>query len=163
MSKLNRKQKIGLGIAALLGLCCCGGGISSAFDDDTKPVSAPNSSTPPAIGRLIDGDTTPTPAVGETSADATTAPPVPTPTPTRTVKPATKPAPTKTTAPKPKTTTVKPKPKPTTAKPSTPSVRQGVHPGAFCAPEGARGVTSKGTPMRCTRKAGEERARWRAA
>ena len=38
-----------------------------------------------------------------------------------------------------------------------------VHPGAFCAPEGATGRTTKGTPMRCTRKAGETQPRWRSA
>jgi hypothetical protein len=38
-----------------------------------------------------------------------------------------------------------------------------VHPGAFCSPEGAYGYTSAGTRMRCTYKAGDSRARWRAA
>jgi hypothetical protein len=39
----------------------------------------------------------------------------------------------------------------------------GVHPGAFCSPEGATGVTSAGTPMVCSTKPGESRARWRSA
>ena len=53
----------------------------------------------------------------------------------------------------------------TAARPATryPFPPAGVHPGAFCSPEGAYGRTVKGTLMRCTRKAGEERARWRAA
>ncbi|MFE3313526.1 hypothetical protein ACFXMF_31690 [Embleya sp. NPDC059213] len=38
-----------------------------------------------------------------------------------------------------------------------------VHPGAFCAPVGARGTTVKGTAMICSNKAGDIRARWRAA
>jgi hypothetical protein len=38
-----------------------------------------------------------------------------------------------------------------------------VHPGAYCAPEGATGRTAKGTLMRCTLKDGEARARWRRA
>jgi hypothetical protein len=38
-----------------------------------------------------------------------------------------------------------------------------VTPGAFCSPVGATGVTKAGTRMRCTLKAGEDRARWRAA
>jgi hypothetical protein len=39
----------------------------------------------------------------------------------------------------------------------------GVHPGAFCSPEGATGVTSAGTPMVCSTKPGDSRARWRSA
>lgn len=59
-----------------------------------------------------------------------------------------------------------PKPSPTPSpksSSSTPAPIQGVHPGAFCSPEGALGYTSKGTLMRCTFKAGDTRARWRAA
>jgi hypothetical protein len=54
----------------------------------------------------------------------------------------------------------KPKPKP---KPKKPSVRQGVHPGAFCSPGGALGMTKKGKLMRCTSTATDDRNRWRAA
>jgi hypothetical protein len=46
---------------------------------------------------------------------------------------------------------------------STSDVVRGVHPGAFCAPAGARGYTPSGTPMTCSRKAGDSRARWRRA
>ncbi|MRH28108.1 DUF1524 domain-containing protein [Microbacterium sp. SYP-A9085] len=49
---------------------------------------------------------------------------------------------------------------PAPSKPAAPLV---VHPGAYCAPVGAHGVTSKGTPMACTLKSGEARARWRAS
>jgi hypothetical protein len=78
--------------------------------------------------------------------------------PAVTAKPAAKPAANPT--PRPKPTTKRPVVKATT---KGPSGEQGVHPGAFCSPEGATGRTSKGTAMRCTRKAGEDRARWRAA
>ncbi|BEL04407.1 hypothetical protein Q0Z83_025980 [Actinoplanes sichuanensis] len=40
---------------------------------------------------------------------------------------------------------------------------KGVHPGAFCTPEGARGYTSAGTLMKCSYKSGDNRARWRRA
>ena len=66
-------------------------------------------------------------------------------------------------APKP---TPKPSPKPSPSpspKPAAPSPIQGVHPGSFCSPEGALGYTNQGTLMRCTFKAGDTRARWRAA
>jgi hypothetical protein len=45
----------------------------------------------------------------------------------------------------------------------TPSPTQGVfvHPGAFCSLVGATGVTVDGTPMVCSFKAGDNRARWR--
>jgi hypothetical protein len=91
--------------------------------------------------------TVPAPAVttAEPPAKATTSR---TSTKPATKKPSTKPA------------TRKPSPKPT-SKP--PSGQLGVHPGAFCSPEGGIGYTSKGTRMRCTRKAGEDQARWRAA
>lgn len=36
-----------------------------------------------------------------------------------------------------------------------------VHPGAFCAPEGAQGVTDAGTPMTCKTSATDSRDRWR--
>lgn len=36
-----------------------------------------------------------------------------------------------------------------------------VHPGAFCAPEGAHGVTSAGTPMTCKTSTSDFRDRWR--
>ena len=54
-----------------------------------------------------------------------------------------------------------PKRKPIPARPK-PKVKV-VHPGAFCSPVGAKGRTSKGTPMKCSRKAGDPRARWRKA
>lgn len=84
-------------------------------------------------------------------------PPVPKPAPAPAQVPAPQPAPVS--AP-----VSAPKPSPTPSPgPSAPSPRQGVHPGAFCSPEGALGYTSAGTLMRCSFKAGDIRARWRAA
>lgn len=70
-------------------------------------------------------------------------------------------APTHKSATKPKAAT-KPKPKPK-PKPKAPAVRSGVHPGAFCSPEGALGRTSKGTLMQCKPSATDDRNRWRKA
>jgi Protein of unknown function (DUF1524) len=53
-----------------------------------------------------------------------------------------------------------PAPKPTPA--PAPAPAGVVHPGAFCSPQGATGVTSAGTPMVCTSTATDSRARWRA-
>lgn len=50
-----------------------------------------------------------------------------------------------------------------TKAPQRPGVTNPVHPGAFCAPEGAMGRTKAGTAMRCSTKAGDSRARWRRA
>ncbi|MEU8334717.1 hypothetical protein [Micromonospora tulbaghiae] len=132
-------------LAALLALTACG--------SSPQPAAQPIATNIPSSV-----ETSPTPAELEATAATIEASPT-------TAKPATKPTPTKTrtTAPSrkpaPKATTVKPKP--TTAKP--PSGQQGVHPGAFCTPVGAIGYTSKGTKMRCTKKDGDIRARWRAA
>lgn len=46
---------------------------------------------------------------------------------------------------------------------AAPSVQQGVSPGAFCSPGGARGVTNTGVAMSCTTTAADSRNRWRAA
>ncbi len=57
-------------------------------------------------------------------------------------------------------------PVPPPAPASAPRAQSGpnvVHPGAFCAPEGATGVTDRGTPMVCgTTAASPDRARWHA-
>jgi micrococcal nuclease len=52
-----------------------------------------------------------------------------------------------------------PPPAPTTAAPAPPSGT--VHPGSFCRPQGARGVTTRGTPMVCA-PARDGRLRWRS-
>lgn len=57
---------------------------------------------------------------------------------------------------------------PTEHRPTAPQGRRStaprrvVHPGAFCSAVGATGVTSKGTPMVCSTKPGDDRARWRS-
>lgn len=38
-----------------------------------------------------------------------------------------------------------------------------VSPGSYCRTEGSTGVTEKGTKMVCSKKAGQDRARWRSA
>jgi hypothetical protein len=74
--------------------------------------------------------------------------------------------------PKPATTTVKAAPKPapkpakttakTTVKKTTaPKTTLTVHPGSFCSPLGATGVTTKGTPMVCKTTETDSKARWR--
>ena len=52
-----------------------------------------------------------------------------------------------------------PVPVPTTAAPGAPIV----HPGAFCSPPGAKGVTSKGTAMTCKLDSTGQRYRWSKA
>jgi hypothetical protein len=59
-------------------------------------------------------------------------------------------------------TTSSPAPPPQPSPPST-SSSPVVHPGAFCAPEGARGVTDRGTPMTCKPSATDSRNRWRSS
>lgn len=54
-------------------------------------------------------------------------------------------------------------PTPEAASPPAPGRPTVVRPGAFCAPQGARAATSRGTSMRCSTRAGDVRARWRAA
>jgi hypothetical protein len=77
------------------------------------------------------------------------------------------------TTPKPKTSTThraavthratpthRPTPRPTHRATPKPAPARVVHPGAYCSPGGATGVTAKGTPMECK---GPGRNRWRAA
>ena len=81
---------------------------------------------------------------------------VPTPKEAAPAKPAApKPAPAKPAPPKPAP------PKPAPPKPAPPAAPVSVHPGAFCTPLGATGVTSTGRHMRCTSPDGKQ-ARWRA-
>jgi hypothetical protein len=75
------------------------------------------------------------------------------PSPTNLASPA---APSSTSAPP---TTPAPAPVPTTAAPNV----RAVHPGAFCSPPGAAGVTSAGTPMTCKLDSTGQRYRWSSA
>lgn len=81
----------------------------------------------------------------------------PTPKPAQKPAPQPTPAPAQKLAPQPKPAQ-KPAPEPEPAEKSSARV---VHPGAFCSPLGAGGITSKGTLMRCSLKTGDSRARWR--
>ncbi|MCU1488233.1 MAG: hypothetical protein JWN67_4979 [Actinomycetia bacterium] len=98
---------------------------------------------------LAVGDQTPKPTTTTTSVK-------PKPTTTTTTVPATT-----TTSTAPTTTTTRP---PSTTTTTSPAVTdQVVTPGAFCAPAGATGHTSAGTPMVCKSTATDSRNRWRAA
>lgn len=121
-------------------------------------------------GSTAKPDAQPLGPAGSASASPSPSPsssPSPSPSPSAsavvTAAPASVPA---TAAPAPKTTAAtKPTTKPAAPKTTAPAGGGGniVHAGAFCSPEGATGHTSTGKLMRCTRKAGEDRARWRAA
>jgi hypothetical protein len=150
--KRSTTKAVLLSVLAVLVLCCGGSWIIGTVTGHDKPGSKtaqPLLVFPSAQAAAPD-------AVAASVVPATTSA-APAPTPTRTTA-----APKKTASPKPKPapTTRKPTPKP---KPTTVSAQSGVRPGAFCAPEGALGTTVKGTLMRCTLKAGEDRARWRKA
>jgi outer membrane biosynthesis protein TonB len=144
----------------LLGLAVVGAlltGCQPATPATDGTTTATTAAADPALAGATD------PALAGATDPATGAPAVTVPPATRppTAKPAVK---STTRKPAVKATTHQPAPKPTTKKPTPkPTTAGAVHPGAFCSPEGATGRTSKGTPMRCTRKAGEDRARWRAA
>ncbi len=137
-------------------------GVSGALDPDepaaTKQAADVGKAAPlvgATSGRAATEGVTPSPAVSRTKAAA----PTPTRTSARPARTSAQPKPT-TKKPQPRPTTTKPKPRPTTTtKPPTKTVT----PGAFCSPEGATGVSKTGKLYRCTRKAGEDRARWRKA
>lgn len=142
-----------LSVVAMMVLCVGGLATLGAIIGDPKAKDAASTSGTP--NSFVEA-----PSVAPTTEEAA---PVEKPSPTvapTTVKAQPKPAVTHRVVPKPKPATKKPKPKPTK---TTPSTKKGVHPGAFCSPGGALGHTSKGTLMRCTLKAGEDRARWRKA
>ena len=144
-------------LVALALLCCGGAAALGAFTGGggKQPGAAAGTSQPSASPETGISDATEkaTPAIKKATTAAkpraTSSRPKPKPT-TR------KPTPT---TPAPTTRTPSPAPTPTTTAPPGPIVRAG----AFCAPEGAIGYTAKGKKMRCTRRDGEARARWRAA
>lgn len=83
VSKLNRKQTIGLGIAALFGLCCCGGGIGNALGGN-KPSGDPKPSPTVRVDQLVNPAANPTEAAPEPTAAA---PRKPAPKPSRSSSP----------------------------------------------------------------------------
>lgn len=101
----------------------------------------------------------------EAPAQVSTETPTPKATSTPTKTPEATPTPTHTRIKKPPVKIHTPRPRPTPTKtrpPAKPAVRTSVHPGAFCAPQGAHGRTSAGTLMRCSSRGGDQ-ARWRRA
>ncbi len=147
--------------AALLGVAVLGVLLAGCGPTDSTASPADASTTAP-VQATTDAGPAIDPVVTTEPALTTTPPPTAAAKPAGTKKPAAKPTTRKPTthkpAPKPTTQKPAPKPKPTTKAPTT-----FVHPGAFCAPAGKLGHTSKGTLMRCTLKAGEDQPRWRAA
>jgi hypothetical protein len=109
-----------------------------------NPVATTAAADDPGPAVVPAVEPTPTKAAPAVAPATTKAHPRPTPS---THKPSTKPKP-------------KPKPKPSaTTKPPV----KGVHPGAFCSPKGAFGLTTTGKLMQCKPSATDTRNRWRAA
>lgn len=141
---VTRGQRIAAGLFGIALLCCCGGGIAAFIDSGSDKPAA--EASPTAVQALAE------PAVSASpSTTPTTSKPSPTPKPTpKPTRPSPKPAPKRTTS------------APRTTKPTTESIRTGVHAGAFCSPAGALGRTSTGKLMRCKTSATDSRLRWRA-
>jgi hypothetical protein len=153
--RFRRIHVVWLSLLALAVLCCGGVGLITVFTGPSRPKAAGDSGAAQNNRPLLVFPSTSTPTSPTSSSDPTSAAPVQAQPSVRAAtshKPVVKP--------KPKPTTRKPTPKPTkTTRPAGPFV----HPGAFCAPRGARGVTSKGTPMVCKPSATDPRNRWRKA
>jgi outer membrane biosynthesis protein TonB len=121
--------------------------------DDAGTVSVVTTPTTSAAAPLVAAPTTPPPP---TTSSSTVTSHKAIPAPRRTTATHRTPTPPKPTHRPTPTPTHRPKPRPK-PKPAPPHY---VHPGAFCSPAGAHGVTSKGTPMVCK---GPGRNRWRHA
>ncbi|WP_145831067.1 hypothetical protein [Actinoplanes teichomyceticus] len=170
------------GLAAGVLALCAGGlaAVGAVVDgpDATKPGAGATAAALPVVtgqggttGSAGPARTTATaaaPAAGTTTAGPTT---VASATPGATV--ASRPGPSHSPGTHPTRTSTPARPRPTTARPTTTAppatttptsepTRQGVRAGSFCSPEGAYGVTAKGTVMRCTSRDGDQ-ARWRKA
>jgi hypothetical protein len=96
--------------------------------------------------------------------------PSPSPSPSPSESPSPTAAPTTVAPPPQQPTTQAPAPPPqATEAPAPPppppagGPQQGVHPGAFCSPQGAMGNTVDGTLMQCKPSATDSRNRWRKA
>jgi cell division septation protein DedD len=156
------------GITAGTLVLCCGGFLGlGAFLDDPEQKNAAGAVTATLPAEPVAAPPSTSPAVAATSPSPSSKPGRVSPTPRRSASKSTRPV---TKSPRPRPTTVRPTttaPKPTktaTPKPTRTTAPQlpGVTPGAFCSPEGAVGIGKKnGKTYRCTKKAGEDRARWR--
>ncbi|BCJ64774.1 hypothetical protein [Polymorphospora rubra] len=163
-----------LGVAGIIGITfgvllisCCGiGAIGAALSDGPKPLASASTGTPEAPAdspSAVPADVDSATPTDDTSTTAGATPTTAGPTTAGQVK--TTPRPTQTT-PRPKQTTAQPKrttAAPRTTKPTTDSVQQGVHPGAFCKTAGAMGKTKTGKLMQCKKTAEDPALRWRAA
>lgn len=130
-------------------------GVAVYGEDRTPP---PPATPPPAVGAsTTSAGVTPTVAATPTATPTPTPAPVP-PTPTP------QPAPTATPTPTPQPVpTATPTPAPISQPTDPPSSgEQVVHPGAFCSPVGATGVTKTGKPMVCSTTPEDNRPRWRS-
>jgi hypothetical protein len=142
-----------MSVLALALLCCGGVGVVAAVRGSDKPKAASDSDSTAQGNRplLVIPSASGSPADPTPAPTITSAPVVPAAT---SHKPTVKPRPTT------KKPTTKPKPKPTK---TTAPVRTGVHPGAFCSPRGAFGLTNAGTLMQCKPSPTDSRNRWRKA
>ncbi|MGI5181104.1 hypothetical protein ACQEVZ_32830 [Dactylosporangium sp. CA-152071] len=139
------RRRLTAAVIVLLALAGCG----STAKPGTQSVAAAGSASPSVSASASDSPSpSPSPSASPSASVAASVPATGVPAP-------------KTTTGAAKPTTTKPAPPKTTAPAG--GGNNNVHPGAFCSPEGAIGHTSTGTLMRCTRKPGEDRARWRAA
>ncbi|WP_344501480.1 hypothetical protein [Dactylosporangium maewongense] len=141
------RRRLTVAVIVLLALAGCG----STAKPGTQSVAAAGSASPSVSASVSDSPSpspSPSPSASPSASVAASVPATGVPAP-------------KTTTGAAKPTTTKPAPPKTTAPAG--GGNNNVHPGAFCSPEGAIGHTSTGTLMRCTRKPGEDRARWRAA
>jgi outer membrane biosynthesis protein TonB len=125
-----------------------------AADNGPSPEATLSPFSPPAVQEFVTEV-----EEGSPSPPAPPAPPPPPPAPVPQPRPP---------APAPRSPTpapvAEPPPAPQPAPPpAPPAVQDGVTPGAFCSPGGARGVTVSGVPMVCTTTATDDRNRWRAA
>ncbi|WP_433290764.1 hypothetical protein ACQP2F_23735 [Actinoplanes sp. CA-030573] len=151
--KVTGAQAILLSIIAMALVCCAGGFAISLFTSDggkrAAAVTQVTTAAQPPVTEPATGPATTAPA----TEPATTAPATTAPARTEaTTKVAAKPAPTT------KKPTTK---KPTTTRPTGTTTPAGNAPGAPCSPVGKFGHSSTGELMRCVRKPGEDRARWR--
>ncbi|MEV7617755.1 hypothetical protein [Streptomyces sp. NPDC089799] len=164
-------KKIGIGCGGLVGLllllAACGAIVGGDKDSKKNPKPAASVGASPTATAQTPGSAVPSTA--ETPGpDGSTRTPGSSRSSARTQEKRSQ-------APAPRTSTQAPRTKPT----PTPTRDNGtsggsggsggggsagtVTPGAYCSTQGATGRTKAGTLMRCTKKAGEARARWRAA
>lgn len=159
-----------LAVVAILAFALAACGTSKTKSISGQLVASPPADTPsaspfiPAVATPVPTNTpTPTPTIAPSPTPSPTPVPKPTPTPTPTPKPTPTPRPKPTPTPVPPTPTpVPPQPTPTPV-PAQPLDEGTVHPGAFCTPDGAIGVSKDGDSMVCTTTSTDSRDRWRKA